>query len=459
MATFFFCGIGGIGMSAIALYLKNVGHRVLGSDRSFDLGNPNAVLTNLQNAGITLVPQDGSAVTKDIDTFVVSTAVEETIPDIKRARELNLTIKKRAEVLADILHAYKGIAVAGTSGKTTTTAMLSHILYENGLDPTMINGGISLNTYNSRTQSNMIFGNGEYCVIEADEHDGTIELYSPYISVVSNVSLDHKPLEVLRPLFEHFIRRTKHGVVINADCPEIQKLHINHPNVLSFGLKNDKADLYAANITPLLQGTGFDLNGRHFELPVYGDYNVQNALAAAAAALHAGVPLADSMQALQSFKGTKRRLQKLGTQNGITVIDDYAHNPDKIRATLETLKKYPGHTWAVFQPHGFAPTRLIKDELIRVLKEIIDDKLTFIASDIYYVGGTVAKDICSDDFIAPVAKAGKDARYIANRTDIIDFLLPKLKPDDKIIVMGARDDSLSDFAWEILKQIKEYHSK
>lgn len=455
MATFFFCGIGGIGMSAIALYLKNVGHTVWGSDRSFDLGNPNAVHTNLLNAGIRLVPQDGRAVTKEIDTFVVSTAVEETIPDIKRARELGLTIKKRAEVLADILHSYKGIAIAGTSGKTTTTAMLSHILYENALDPTMINGGISLNTYNDSPQSNMIFGNGEYCVIEADEHDGTIELYCPYISVVSNVSLDHKPLEVLRPLFENFIRRTKHGVVINADCPEMQKLKIDHPNILSFSLHNDKADLYASNITPLAKGTAFDLNGEHFELPVYGDYNIQNVLAATAAALHAGVPFQHSMRALQTFKGTKRRLQKLGTEHGITVIDDYAHNPDKIRATLETLKKYPGHTWAVFQPHGFAPTRLIKDELIHVLNTIIDDNLTFIATDIYYVGGTVAKDISAADIINPVKEASKDAVYIPHRADIIDFLLPKLKAGDKIIVMGARDDSLSDFAWEILKRIKD----
>lgn len=455
MATFFFCGIGGIGMSAIALYLKNVGHAVWGSDRSFDLGNPNAVHTNLLNAGIRLVPQDGRAVTKEIDTFVVSTAVEETIPDIKRARELGLTIKKRAEVLADILHSYKGIAIAGTSGKTTTTAMLSHILYENALDPTMINGGISLNTYNDSPQSNMIFGNGEYCVIEADEHDGTIELYCPYISVVSNVSLDHKPLEILRPLFENFIRRTKHGVVINADCPEIQKMKFDHPNILSFSLHNDKADLYASNITPLAKGTAFDLNGEHFELPVYGDYNIQNVLAAAAAALHTGVPIQNSMRALQTFKGTKRRLQKLGTEHGITVIDDYAHNPDKIRATLETLKKYPGHTWAVFQPHGFAPTRLIKDELIHVLNTIIDDNLTFIATDIYYVGGTVAKDISAADIINPVKEASKDAVYIPHRADIIDFLLPKLKAGDKIIVMGARDDSLSDFAWEILKRIKD----
>lgn len=455
MATFFFCGIGGIGMSAIALYLKNVGHTVWGSDRSFDLGNPNAVHTNLLNAGIRLIPQDGRAITKEIDTFVVSTAVEETIPDIKRARELGLTIKKRAEILADILHSYKGIAIAGTSGKTTTTAMLSHILYENALDPTMINGGISLNTYNDSPQSNMIFGNGEYCVIEADEHDGTIELYCPYISVVSNVSLDHKPLEILRPLFENFIRRTKHGVVINADCPEMQKLKIDHPNILSFSLHNDKADLYASNITPLAKGTAFDLNGEHFELPVYGDYNIQNVLAATAAALHAGVPFQHSMRALQTFKGTKRRLQKLGTEHGITVIDDYAHNPDKIRATLETLKKYPGHTWAVFQPHGFAPTRLIKDELIHVLNTIIDDNLTFIATDIYYVGGTVAKDISAVDIINPVKDASKDAVYIPHRADIIDFLLPKLKDGDKIIVMGARDDSLSDFAWEILKRIKD----
>lgn len=454
MATFFFCGIGGIGMSAIALYLKNVGHTVMGSDRSFDLGNPNAVHTNLLNAGIELVQQNGLSVTKDIDTFVVSTAVEETIPDIKRAKELGLNIKKRAQVLADILHSYKGIAVAGTSGKTTTTAMLSHILYENKLDPTMINGGISLNTYNNQPQSNMIFGNGEFCVIEADEHDGTIDLYSPYISVVANVSLDHKPLDVLRKLFDDFIMRTKHGIVVGADCPEVQKLCLNHPNCLTFSLKNPQADLYASNITPLTDGTAFELNGVPVQLPIFGDYNVQNVLAATAAALHAGIPIDKSIAALRTFKGTKRRLQKLGIEKGIAVIDDYAHNPDKIRATLQTLKNYPGHVYAIFQPHGFAPTRLIKEELIHVLNDIADKDLTFIASEIYYVGGTVAKDISASDFIKPVAANGKDVHYIPNRTDIIDFLFPKLKTGDKVIVMGARDDSLSDFAWEILKRIK-----
>lgn len=454
MATFFFCGIGGIGMSAIALYLKQIGHTVIGSDRSFDLGNPNAVQSNLLQAGIKLVPQDGSGVTDNVDVFVVSTAVEDTILDVKAAKKLGLLICKRAEILADILHAFKGIAIAGTSGKTTITAMTAHILYENELNPTMINGGISLNTYGDKPQSNFLFGVGDYCVIEADEHDGTINLYSPYISVVSNVSLDHKPLSELRPLFEEFIARTKHGCVINADCTETQKFTIDHPNVIRFSTKGHKADLMATDITPLMDGIGFRLNGMDVHLPVYGAYNVENALCAIGAALHAGIPVEKSIEALQSFKGTKRRLQIIGRENGVAVIDDYAHNPEKIKATLSAMKYYPGHIYAIFQPHGFAPTRLMKDELIHVLKGLIDPTLTYTMSDIFYVGGTVAKDISSKDIIDPLVQDGLDAHYIPNRRDVIPYLKSHVKGGDRVIVMGARDDSLTDFAGEILNAFK-----
>ena len=454
MATFFFCGIGGIGMSAIALYLKNAGHTVMGSDRSFDLQNTSAVQNNLINAGITLYPQDGSGVSSNIDCFVVTRAVEDTIPDIKRAVELGLTIKKRPEILAEIFHAYKGIAVGGTCGKTSITAMTSHILYKNKFAPTMINGGISLNTYNGMPCSNLIFGNGSYLVIEADESDGSIEKYNPFISVVSNISLDHFELDKIRPLFEDFLNRTRHGIVINADCPETAKLHLVHPNIIRFSTNGTPADLMATNITPLEGGVSFKLNGEWTTLPMIGEHNVANALAAIGASLHAGISISDSLKALNSFKGTKRRLQKIGETNNITVYDDYAHNPEKIRAALSALKSYRGHIFAIYQPHGFAPMRLMKDEFIHVLTDIMDEHLTLIMPDIYYVGGTVAKDISSEDVITPLAQMGKQAVYIPNRTDILTYLSGQIKSGDKIVVMGARDDSLSDFAQEIFKTVQ-----
>lgn len=454
MATFFFCGIGGIGMSSIALYLQKKGHTVAGSDRSFDTHASSAIQDALIKAGIRLCPQDGSCITTDIDYFIVTRAVEETIPDVKRAVELGLKIKKRPEMLADIFHTYNGIAIAGTSGKTSITAMTAHILHETGLNPTMINGGISLNTYNDEPRSNLIFGASEYLVIEADESDGSIERYTPYISVVSNISLDHYELDIVRKLFEDFLTRTEHGVVINADCAETKKITVKHPNIISFSTKGNHADLSATNITPLPDGVLFNLNGTEVTLPVIGTHNVENALAAMGVCLHAGVPVTDSIRALQTFLGTKRRLQKIGTENGITVIDDYAHNPEKIKAALSSLMQYPGHIYAIFQPHGFAPLRLMKEELIEVLKNLLTSDVTFIMNDVFYAGGTTSMDISSNDVIAPVAGAGKEALYQPTRGETLDFLRSKLHAGDRVIVMGARDDSLSDFAEEILKTVQ-----
>lgn len=455
MATFFFCGIGGIGMSSIALYLQKKGHTVLGSDRSFDMNASSAIRDALTKADIRLCPQDGSCITTDIDYFVVTRAVEETIPDVKRAVELGLKIKKRPQMLADIFHAYNGIAIAGTSGKTSITAMTAHILHENGLNPTMINGGISLNTYNKEPRSNLMFGTSEYLVIEADESDGSIEQYTPYISVVSNISLDHYELEVVRKLFEDFLARTEHGVVINADCPETKKITVNHLNIISFSTKGNKADLVATEIAPLPEGMRFKLNGMDVVLPVIGVHNIENALAAIGVCLHAGVSVADSVRTLQTFRGTKRRLQKIGTEKGITVIDDYAHNPEKIKAALSALMQYPGHIYAIFQPHGFSPLRLMKEELIEALKTLLTPDVTFIMNDVFYAGGTVAQDIGSNDVIAPVTAAQKEAYYHPTRTETLNFLSGKLHKGDRVIVMGARDDSLSDFAEEILKQVQE----
>jgi UDP-N-acetylmuramate--alanine ligase len=210
----------------------------------------------------------------------------------------------------------------------------------------------------------------------------------------------------------------------------------------------------ATHITPVDGGISFKLNGEWATLPMIGTHNIANALAAIGVALHAGISIADSLMALNTFKGTKRRLQKIGETNNITIYDDYAHNPEKMRAALSALKPYGGRIFAIYQPHGFAPMRLMKDEFIQVLEEVMDDNLTLIMPDIYYVGGTVAKDISSEDVINPLATMGKKALYIPSRTDILTYLAGHVQSGDKIVVMGARDDSLSDFAQEIFKTIQ-----
>ena len=453
MAIFFFCGVGGIGMSSIALYLKSQNHDVRGSDRSFDLGVNGKMKADLLAAGIQLFPQDGSGLTEEVDLLVVSTAVEETIPDVKKAVSLGIPIKKRAEVLADILGNHRSIAVGGTSGKTTTTAMIGHILAELGKDPTMINGGISINTYQGRGQSNLIFGHSDLCVAEADESDGSIELYTPFIGVLTNISLDHKPLSEIRPLFERFLNRAKHGIVLNADCKETALLHLNHPNCVSFSVQGAKgATLQASDIQPALNGMHFKINGMEAFLPMLGVHNIANALAAIGACLLLKIPVAESLKALQSFLGTKRRLQILGTQKGVTVIDDYAHNPEKVRAILETMQLTSGRVWMIFQPHGFAPTRLMKEGFIDVFRHFVAKGYPLIMPEIYYVGGTVAKDISSRDIVSAV---GEQAVYFEKRTDIIPFLANWVQAGDRVLIMGARDDTLTAFGMDILKAIKE----
>lgn len=454
MATFFFCGIGGIGMSAIALYLKKAGNTVFGSDRSFDAALHNAMKETLLKAGISLVPQDGQHIPDLTDVFVVSSAVEESVSDVKTALAKKLTIKKRAELLSEIFNSKTGIAVGGTSGKTTVTAMIGHILAAENKNPTMINGGISLNTYNGEKESNLIYGKSSLCVIEADESDGSIQLYQPYISVLTNISLDHKPIEETTPLFCDFLNKAEKGIVINADCPFSQALQLTQAHIRTFSAEGNTASLSAKNIVFNSHDVRFELNGETYTLPFAGRHNLANALAAAAACQYLDIPPARSLTDLITFKGTKRRLQMLGVEKGIAVIDDYAHNPEKIKASLEALQIHAGRLFCIFQPHGFAPLRLMKDNLISLLKEKLNDKTFWLMSDVYYAGGTTRKDISSADIVQPLRQAGRQAFYI-KRPDIPSWLLNRVKPGDTVVVMGARDDTLTLLAQTILKTIKE----
>ena len=448
MATFFFCGIGGAGMSALALYLKQMGHVVLGSDRSFDMGNNYAAQQRLEQAGILIFPQNGLSISSRIDTVVVSSAIEDSIPDIKKAKELGLTIKNRAAVLAEVFNTHFGIAVAGTCGKTTTTAMIGHILYETGHPVAMINGGISYNSYANKPASNLLYTGEDACLIEADESDGSIVNYFPDIAVLTNVSLDHKPLQEIHHLFQDFLDKAKHGTVMNLDDAESVALDIQRPNNVTFSvLGNPEATLASTNIQESLQGISFKLNEtQDIHLPMIGKYNLANALAAVGACIHLGIPIAESFKALNSFQGIQRRMNCVGIAHGAYVFDDYAHNPAKIKAAINAILPLAKRVFIVYQPHGYGALRLTKQDLIQNLTDVLSDRTEWLMLPVFYAGGTVTKDIASQDIVGPLQTRGKRAFSFSNRDDILHYLRKRVCPGDAVVVMGARDESLTDLA-------------
>jgi UDP-N-acetylmuramate--alanine ligase len=451
--SYFFCGIGGSGMSAIAQVLCARGFRVRGSDRSRDRGQNPETYDRLEAQGIELVPQDGSGIDDDVTTLVVSSAVESTIPDVKAAIDRGLTIRKRAEILAELLHGGLGIAVGGTSGKSTVTGMIGHILVEAGRDPTVIAGGRMLNADRPPLLGNAILGGGEPVVVEADESDGTIELYNPAVAVITNISLDHRPLDELRTLFGNFAQRATTGVVMNADCAESRRA-ISDVASLSFGFEA-AADVYAEELETSTDGVRFRVAGVRFDLPTPGRHNAANALAAVAACRYLDVSLESSADALRHFKGIGRRLQVLGEAGGVTVIDDFAHNPDKIAASLATLTAQPGRLRMMFQPHGYGPTRMLKEGLIASFVDGMRGGDVLWLPEIYFAGGTATKDISSRDLVEAIQMGGRDAHFLADRNDIVDEILATCESGDRVVVMGARDDTLTAFAENILQGLSE----
>lgn len=437
-------------MSAIAQVLLHNGHTVRGSDRSYDQGHNTTLYKNLAALGVDLYPQDGSGIDKQVNTLVVSSAVEPSIPDVKAALDLDLPIQKRAEILAWLFNQGEGIAVGGTSGKTTVTGMIGHILHQNKHNPTVINGGIMLNAVNPPHLGNAICGNPNLPVVESDESDGTIALYDPKVAVLTNISLDHKTIEELEKLFGDFCSRAKDAAIVNLDCKRAADLTQRLHTRVTFGVENKDADLNATHIQLLPDGATFQVGDEPCRLYVPGHHNISNALAAIAACNAIGVTIKDTTSALASFKGIGRRLQMIGQKNGVTVIDDFAHNPDKIAASLSALKAQPGRLLTIFQPHGFAPTRLLKDGLISAFTSGLDEQDILFMPEIFYAGGTAQKDISSAHLIEAIAQQNRNAEFIATRENITQRVAEEAQTGDRIVIMGARDDTLTDFARGIL---------
>jgi len=453
---YFFCGIGGSGMLPLALILLAKGCVVSGSDRSRDQGRSAQKFDYLRAKGIELFPQDGGGVSDPATVVVTSAAVENTIADVVAARRIGARLMVRAELLAQLFNAAPAsIGVAGTSGKSTTTGMIGWILSATGRDPTIMNGAVMKNFVTPEALfAAAVVGKSDVFVSEVDESDGSIARYSPHIAVVNNVALDHKSLEELRALFRDFVAKAD-VAVLNLDNDETAALA--GENSITYSMAGREARLLASTIVPAPDGIAFEVREggatAKVMLKVPGRHNVANALAALGAARACGVSLHDAAHALGGFTGIKRRLEIVGTANGVTVIDDFAHNPDKIAATLATLHHFPGRLLVMFQPHGYGPLKLMKDAFIDGFAENLGTEDVLFMPEPVYFGGTVERSVSSVDIVRGVEARGRAAFSYANRAACGEKLLALAKPSDRIVIMGARDDTLSQFAGELVAKL------
>ncbi|MCH2175239.1 MAG: Mur ligase domain-containing protein [Lentisphaeria bacterium] len=440
---YFFCGIGGSGMSALARVLVAKGFAVAGSDRSFDQGKNLHISEALKSLGIQLYPQDGSGINKTTQIVVVSSAVEPSIPDIGKAVKLEISIRKRSEILNEILNMHNNrICVGGTSGKSTVTAMIGWILFFNQKNPTILNGAGMTNF----ECSNAICGAQEWAIAEVDESDKSIIIYSPTVAVINNISLDHMPINELIEVFQEFADHSPH-LIKNANCE------------FSAKIKSDKESVFDSKQIEIIQmnlgGSKFIYDGTLFHLCQPGLHNIENALTAVVAAQQAGLSTQQCASALAKYEGIARRFQFHLNTTSIKVIDDFAHNPDKIEALVKTMNLSKIPTTFIFQLHGFGPARTLKDEIIAVVAKNLRIKDHWIMPEIFYAGGTATKDISAKDYIDALQEKDIKTSFLETRDDILRYISENKKAEQNYVVLGARDPSLPAFADQIAQLVKQ----
>ena len=458
---FFLVGIGGSGMMPLAMILAGRGATVAGSDRGLDQGRVPAKFDELRARGIALFPQDGSGITDAGQTVVASAAVEDTVADMVAARENGCTRMSRAELNAALFNASRmPIGVAGTSGKSTVTGMIATILHHAGADPTVMNGAVMKDFVAAdRPFASALVGAGDPYVSEVDESDGSIALYRPQVAVLNNVSLDHKSLEELNRLFGDFLARARHGVV-NVDNADAARAAAALPaeRVTRVSLTDPAADLYAGAIEEAPFAVSFDLARRgiaagRVALRVPGRHNVANAQAAIGAVLAAGLPMEQALAGIARFTGLRRRFDLVGEGGGVAVIDDFGHNPDKIAATLDTLHAFPGRVIVLFQPHGYGPLKVMRAELVAMFAGKLRAGDLLVMPDPVYQGGTTVRAVTSADIVRDVVLAGAQAVHIADRAEAAAHCVALARAGDRIVVMGARDDTLPLLAADMLADL------
>lgn len=438
-------GIGGAGMSAIARVLLGRGLRVSGSDLQ-----PNTQTEALATEGITIYDGHAADHVEGAELVVVSSAIPPTNPEWQAALARGIPVLKRADLLGRLMQGTRGIAVAGSHGKTTTTGLIAHILLEAGLDPTVIVGGTL-----PELGGNGRFGRGPHFVIEADEYDYTFLGLRPEIAVITNVEHDHPDLfptaEAYRDAFRRFAALIPGGgrLVLCADDPGAAALAAELLpaafEITTYGLGDTQSGLplsvCALDARPnQMGGTDFvvEIDGQTVglaRLRLPGLHNVRNALAALAVARALSIDFAQACRGLAGFGGVQRRFQVIGEVGGVTVIDDYAHHPTEIRATLAAARRrYPGRRlWAVWQPHTFSRTRLLLEEFAASF----DQADRVIVLDIYRSREAADPSLTSADVVARMPHP--DAVLVAERRAAADYLLERLRPDDVVLTLGAGD--------------------
>lgn len=420
-------------MRPLAALLRLRGGDVTGSDRAFDRGGGAPARAALEAIGVRIVPQDGSG-TAGADRVVVSTAVEGSNADIAAARRAGVPVVHRAAALAEIAAAASlSIGVAGTSGKTTTVGMLVSALRGAGRNPTAYAGAAFVGI---DAPLGVVAGDPDLLVFEADESDGSIERYAPTVGVILNAALDHKPLPEIARMFAAFAGSARTAI-----------------DARSIPVEAYADDGWGSRFEAVVPAAG----GRRVavRLAVPGRHNAANAAAALAAAVAVGCDAGAAAAGLAAFRGMRRRLEVVAERDSLCVVDDYAHNPDKVRAAVAAVRARYHRTAVVYQPHGYGPTRFLLEPLAAAFAESLAGGGRLVLLPIYDAGGTADRSISSADLAAAVAARGGVVETVPDRagaTDRATAFLRAARPS-AAVVMGARDETLADLARDLARSV------
>jgi UDP-N-acetylmuramate--alanine ligase len=458
-----FIGIGGIGMSGIAEIMHNFGYKIQGSDSS-----DNANIKRLRSMGIDVVIGHDAMNLKGVSIVVYSSAVKPGNVELETARGLQLPLVRRAEMLAEIMRLKNCVAVAGTNGKTTTTTLTAALVDAGGLDPTIVNGGI-INQYGTNAK----LGAGDWVIVEADESDGTFLRLPATVSVVTNIDPDHLDyfgtFDRMKEAFQRFVENVPfYGfAVLCLDHPEVQAMvgRIEDRRLITYGL-SPQADVRAANVSFSEGASYFDvivLNRLTLEeirlekmcLPMPGEHNVQNALAAITVARELGVPDDKIRSALKNFEGVKRRFTRVGEWNGSAIIDDYGHNPFKIAAALKAARQaYSGPVIAVVQPHRYTRLR----DTFEQFATCLNDADVAIIAPVYAAGERPIEGINHDTFADALRSHGhRNVLTVDGEADLVAMIAPLAKSGGAVVMLGA--GSISGWAANLEDALKAAEGK
>ena len=436
-----FVGIGGIGMSGIAEVLITLGYTVQGSD-----AKASKITDRLVKLGATFFEGQAAENIGNAAVVVISSAIKKGNPELEEARRRKLPVVRRAEMLAELMRLKSNVAIAGTHGKTTTTTMVATLLDKGGLDPTVINGGV-IHAYGSNARA----GAGEWMVVEADESDGSFNRLPATIAIVTNIDPEHMEhwgsFDALRKGFTDFVSNIPfYGLAVCCtDHPEVQALvgRVTDRRVVTFGF-NAQADVRAVGLTYengiasfdiLLQSEGEGSKIEGCSLPMPGDHNVSNALAAVAVARHLGMSRDDIREALANFAGVNRRFTKVGEVNGVTIIDDYGHHPVEIAAVLRAARQVTkGRVIAVHQPHRYTRLHSLFEDFCTCFNEA--DVVAI--AEVYAAGEDPIPGTSRDDLVAGlIAHGHRHARAILDESDLVRLVREQARPGDMVVCLGA----------------------